>query len=517
MNKHFLLTQFFVLSLLAWLSACKPDFPEPTISGDGKIDLSNYIAIGNSLTAGYASGGLFLEGQKNAYPLLIAGQFAQCGGGPFYAPFFADNESDGTGYLRLDGFSDPTTPILTSVPEDPDAIEGRTPEAYSSSLNPDSIVLKPYSGPQIHNYGVPGIKMADILTPGYGNPNAFFGRMLKKEEKASATYVQKILEQKPSVFTCWLGNNDVLGFATAGGYADLGRITPAATFNNNLVSLLQGLQDLPTKPRGVLANIPDIPSIPFFTTVTPTVKEKLVLSGNFYLYEFKFDSAFQDVVLPTFQAADSVLLKPQKVNKWPLTRLASLNPITGNFEGDVFLTLTFSPYASLVGKPGGKAWKDIIRRLVDTFVLPFPFDGISKDTLEKIAWIKSGLDTNQAFGTSLYNPVPDVFVLNAYETARARSAVETFNQIIKSQAEARGFAYVDANAFMKAITKGAYFDAIATNASFLSGGAFSLDGVHLTPRGNALAANEFIKALNAKYGTRIPVLNPGQYKGVILP
>ena len=92
-----------------------------------------------------------------------------------------------------------------------------------------------------------------------------------------------------------------------------------------------------------------------------------------------------------------------------------------------------------------------------------------------------------------------------------------YNQIIKNQADAYGLAHVDANTFLKNITRGSYFDAISMNAAFLSGGAFSLDGVHLTPRGNALAANEFIKAINAKYGSKIPVLNPGQYKGVILP
>jgi hypothetical protein len=103
------------------------------------------------------------------------------------------------------------------------------------------------------------------------------------------------------------------------------------------------------------------------------------------------------------------------------------------------------------------------------------------------------------------------------ESARARAAVESYNRIIKDLASAYNFGFVDANAFMKGITAGAYFDAISMNAAFLSGGAFSLDGVHLTPRGNALAANEFIKALNARYGSRIPVLNPGLYKGVILP
>jgi lysophospholipase L1-like esterase len=510
-------SSLFLLFSGILLNSCQPDLQVPQTGADGKLDLSNYIAIGNSLTAGYASGGLFLEGQKVAYPVLIGEQFAQSGGGPFYAPLFADNESDGTGYLRLDGFQDASTPILTSVPADPDAIEGRFAEAYSPTLNPDSIVLKAYSGPQNHNFGVPGIRVSDILTAGYGNPNPYFGRMLKNEEKGSVSYVQKILEQNPTVFTCWLGNNDVLGYSTAGGYVDLARITPASLFQKNYHTLLQGLSALPSKPRGAIANIPDIPSIPFFTTVTPSARQALTKIGSYAIMEFKFDSVFQNTVLPAFMSDSGRILDTTKVLSWPVHRLATLNPITGNFDGDVFLTLTFAPYASQLGKPGGKAWRDIINRLVNTFTLPPPYDAYPKEFLEYFAWQKSGLDTTQPFGVSVRNPIPDVFVLNAVESARARAAVESYNRIIKDLATAFDYGFVDANAFMKNITRGAYFDAVSMNAAFLSGGAFSLDGVHLTPRGNALAANEFIRALNAKYGSKVPVLNPGLYKGVILP
>jgi lysophospholipase L1-like esterase len=341
--------------------------------------------------------------------------------------------------------------------------------------------------------------------------------MLSKEEKGSVSYVQKVLEQNPTVFTCWLGNNDVLGFSTAGGYVDLATITPASLFQKNYHALLQGLSALPTKPRGALANIPDIPSIPFFTTVTPSARKTLTQNGSYAIMEFKFDSVFQNTVLPAFMSDSGKILDTTKVLSWPVQRLATLNPITGNFDGDVFLTLTFAPYASQLGKPGGKAWKDIIHQLVNTFTLPPPYDAYPKEFLEYFAWAKSGLDTTQPFGVSVRNPIPDVFVLNANESAKARAAVESYNRIIKDLASAFNFGFVDANAFMKNITLGAYYDAISMNAAFLSGGAFSLDGVHLTPRGNALAANEFIKALNAKYGSKVPVLNPGLYKGVILP
>ena len=138
-------------------------------------------------------------------------------------------------------------------------------------------------------------------------------------------------------------------------------------------------------------------------------------------------------------------------------------------------------------------------------------------TAEPAIWAASGLDTLQPFGFSFRNPIPDVFVLNPNETAKAKSTVAGFNRIIEGLAREKGLAYVNANSFLSNITKGSYFDAISSNASFISGGPFSLDGVHLTPKGNAMAANEFIKSINEKYGTKITVLNVGQYKGVTFP
>jgi len=508
------------LSILGFaaLASCDPKIDSPTPTADGKIDLTNYIAIGNSLTAGYASNGLYLEGQKVAYPVLLAQQFKLAGGGDFNAPLFSEDQKDGTGYLRLDGFLSPTSPILTTIPRDPDALAAKSVFAYNARINPDSSILKPYLGPVNHNYGVPGIRVADIETAGYGFPNAYFGRMLTDAEKPTASYSAKVLAQNPSFFSSWLGNNDVLGYSTSGGYVDLGSITDPNVFTLNYSKLVNNLLALGSKPKGVLANIPDVTSIPFFTTVTPGVKTAMSGAGVANIFEFKFDSIFQNTVVPILVNPDPavVILNSTKVNAIPVTRLASLG-ITGGFEGDVFLTLTFSPYTNLLGKPGGKAWRDIIKLLVGTFVLPPPFNIVPKDQLEGLAWSKSGLDTTKPFGVHPQNPIPDVFVLNSNETLRARNAVLNYNQIIKNLADSKGLAFVDANKFLGDITKGSYYDAISTSSSFLSGGVFSLDGVHLTPRGNALAANEFIKAINAKYGTKITVLNPGQYRGVTFP
>ena len=55
------------------------------------------------------------------------------------------------------------------------------------------------------------------------------------------------------------------------------------------------------------------------------------------------------------------------------------------------------------------------------------------------------------------------------------------------------------------------------STAFVTGGSFSLDGVHLTGKGYAVIANEFIKAINAKYKSNLRQVNPNNYSGVKFP
>jgi hypothetical protein len=95
--------------------------------------------------------------------------------------------------------------------------------------------------------------------------------------------------------------------------------------------------------------------------------------------------------------------------------------------------------------------------------------------------------------------------------------VSAYNAKLRAVATAKGLAFVDVNQFMAQVKKGIVYNGIAINTSFVSGGAFSLDGVHLTPRGNAMLANEFIKSINATYGSTIPQVDATKYNGVTFP
>src|SRR5690606_17265094 len=85
---------FLIFSALA-LVACEPEFDKSVDDAGfysaGEADFSNYIALGNSLTAGYADDALYLQGQENSYPNIMAMQFAHAGGGDFVQPLVDDN------------------------------------------------------------------------------------------------------------------------------------------------------------------------------------------------------------------------------------------------------------------------------------------------------------------------------------------------------------------------------------------------------------------------------------------
>ena len=67
-----------------------PD-PDPIVYTSGTANFSNYVAVGNSITAGYSDAALFIDGQTNSYPNMLAENFALAGGGDFNIPFMADN------------------------------------------------------------------------------------------------------------------------------------------------------------------------------------------------------------------------------------------------------------------------------------------------------------------------------------------------------------------------------------------------------------------------------------------
>jgi hypothetical protein len=108
-------------------------------------------------------------------------------------------------------------------------------------------------------------------------------------------------------------------------------------------------------------------------------------------------------------------------------------------------------------------------------------------------------------------------VLTVAELNQIQTAINSYNQKIQAVAMTNNLAFVDVNALYKSIKAGIVYNGIAINAQFVKGGAFSLDGLQLNPMGQAILANEFLKAINAKYASTLPLVDITKYRGVIFP
>ncbi len=424
------------------VQSCKSDLksPEPTA---GEANFAKYISVGNSLTAGYADGGLYLDGQKVAYPNLIAEQIklAGLGANDFTSPFFTEAQKDGSGYRVLKGFFPDGSPDVRSIP-----------------ANPANFV--DYAGSQVSNFGVPGIRLADINTPGYATANILMGRFCGSNKFIK--YLDWVGAQNHTFFSFWLGNNDILLYALNGAVPAAVPLAPPPTSETDFRNFYKMAMDKLTanSAKGVIATIPDVTSIPYFSTVLPkTIREKLKAA------------AFP--LLPTPPAGTRYVV----CYKNSMGKIKALND-------EVFVCLP----ADSIGVSKGGYPKGIALQL------------ISNDSI---------LNTAAAY------PLNNNDVLDEIEQTSIKSIILSYNKIITLAALDYNLALVDANGYLAKVKKeGVIVDGTSITSAYISGGAFSLDGVHLTPRGNALAANQFIDAINEKYGSNIPKLQVTKYDGV---
>jgi lysophospholipase L1-like esterase len=337
--------------------------------------------------------------------------------------------------------------------------------------NPAGVLLTKYTEP-IENYGIPNIRVFDVADTRFSAQNPFYERILTEAESGKS-YLEKVTETAHTFFSCWMGSNDVLLYAVSGGQVP---ITPPGTFSSLYTLLINNL--MRNGAKGVVADIPSVTSIPFLTTLGPQVKSTLSQAN-----------------IPGIFAQSGPSQNPTVIQV-PTSSIASS---TG---GTVLFPLTASTYASLVGQRTGGYWRE--------------FAASQNRQLTEVL-TQYNLDTTQAFGFHPRNPWPTSLILDAQEVATANTAVASFNQTIKTTADSKGLAFVDANALLQRFQTGSIYNGVGINAAFITGGLFSLDGVHLTPKGYAIAANEFIKATNARYGSTIPLVDVNNYPAVRFP
>lgn len=129
-------------------------------------------------------------------------------------------------------------------------------------------------------------------------------------------------------------------------------------------------------------------------------------------------------------------------------------------------------------------------------------------------------------GIDKQRPIPHHWVLDRYEVQVLRHYIDLYNEQIdaaialasQDHPEPR-VVKVNFYSFFHRLSYQMTQDGLAVSNDYLSGGMFSLDGIYLTPRGNAMVANEFIKAINnfPQFSAQIPPINITDYPGIIYP
>lgn len=366
-----------------------------------QADFSKYVALGDSLTAGFSSGSINRTYQVNSYPALIYRQ--------------------ATG--RSTGFEQP----LVSEPGLPGILGLRR-------LVPLSITPTPGGGQPLNlnlprpydNMAIPGARLRDLLIKTQSTSASDPTDLILRRQ--GATQLQQGLSLRPTFVTLWIGNNDALAAATSGVVIEGVTLTPLAQFETDYRAVAAAVAS--TGAKMAIANIPNVTSIPFVTTLTRFV--------------------------PNPATGQPVLINGQPV---PL-----IGP-NGQLQQGDFVLLTAS------------------------------------------AELAQGRGIPAALGGS-GQPLSDSAVLSAAEAATIRDRVNNYNNVIRTVANERGAAFVDANAILQDLSvRGINVGGITYSSAFLTGGVFSYDGVHPTAFGYAFIANRFIEAINDKFGNDIKPVN----------
>ena len=458
--------KIYIFGALACIfSACKPSVNITVPATSGEAVFTSYLAIGNSLTAGYSDNSLYVTGQLNSYPQRLFEQFSMLADhpakGPFYQPLLSGDMGfgpDGAGNnnrpRKVVGYS---YGCLGDT-----SIGGVDLPGFA----PDASDAKPYVSPkhQVNNIGVPGIRAADYSVPFYASFNIYAGRFYYN---IAGTPLDELLYRvnniHPTFITMWLGANDVLGYATSGGQGDgTGNATPGAfgIYNPNDItppSVFKLNYDTAVAvatsvgAKGALINIPDISTIPFFTTIP--------INGLYISRQSLADS------LTAFYA--------------------SMN------------------YVFSLG--------------ANQFIIRDHAGNLRQSVPGELILITTPADSLTCAGWGSFKAIPDQYVISTDELQNIKTFTTRYNEIIKAAADRNHLAYVDMFTYMGTLQSGIVYNGIKYNAQYIAGGAFSLDAVHLTPRGYAIVANKIISTINDFYHSTIAPVDVNKYHGILFP
>jgi len=449
------ITKYILIVAVAFLWACEPSVDSFTPS-KGSADFSNYVAVGDSYTAGFTDGALGERGQVSGFSNILAKQLSHVGGNGFHQPVVESAGSVG---------STPIAPNQYNSYFELKVVDGDLkpmPGLGDMSIFTERVydADKPFQ-----NLGVPGAKSWHLPVAGYAQMNPFYARFAS--DVASSSVLTDAVNSSPTFFSLWIGANDVLRYALEGGEgATSGMndedITPLDGFKASIAEIVADLKSKTSD--GVIANIPPVGAIPYFNTVPynalPLDQATAdLLNGKYAAYNQAADANN----LPRIEVTAGANALVIEDKEWPLNGFRQI-------------------------------------RTSEKFLLNLPTSNIQ----------------TEGWGTAV--PIPAKYVLTDAELKNIEDATSTFNTYLKEVALSNDLAHVDLYKIMNDLAAhGLTIDGHTYTTTFVSGGVFSLDGIHSTGKGSAIIANAFVDAINDRYNASVPRANVNDYDSVLFP
>ena len=260
------------------------------------------------------------------------------------------------------------------------------------------------------------------------------------------TEVNQAIALHPTFIALWLGGNDFLGAVSTGNPNNL---TPLATFTTQYNALLDALIAGAPNAGMVVGNLP-------VSFVTPPLTARLPA--------VVFDSSFRPVLAGPGGTPIPLFYLPAG------TTTPALVP-----TGSIFLLSSLSRYQQGFGIPPNL-------KAVPPFSL-LPHTG---------------------------EPLTDAEIITPAEQAVFLQRINDYNTAIAAAASSRNIPVADIKGLFDRMAQPQVFGGVTLTKTWISGGLFSNDGVHLSDIGYTLFANEYIKAINAAYDTEIPLASISQ-------
>jgi len=350
------------------------------------------------------------------------------------------------------------SPLKLGYKTDCKGVTSLSPVRVAGSGDVSQLMNQYASYGPFNNFGVTGMSVLSVNNSGYGNPANGTGNFNPyfarfTSNEANASVLSDAVARNPTFFTLMLGDDDILAFAKSGG-------------TNSGIPVANGA-------AGV-----------------------------------GFSGSLEEIIMAlTANGAKGAIANIPDVKEYPYFTTIPYNGLNLDAASAVTVNQIFNPIG-LSFTEGENPFT------VEDPSEPF---GVRKMVPGELVLLSVPLDSVKCNGMGSVNPFRDEFVLTLDEVDEINAAILEYNTIIINLSQTYGLATADMKSLIHKLKTGTVYNGVSMSSSFVTGGAYSLDGIQLNPNGQALLANTFIEAINGVFNAKINYANPLKYPGIIFP